>query len=38
MSYSVPLKVKIRLTVYDKDPETEAHVDSGHQGRGSLLW
>src|SRR5215204_1108204 len=22
MSYSVPLKVKIRLTVYDKDPET----------------
>jgi DNA-directed RNA polymerase subunit beta len=23
MSYSVPLKVKIRLTVYDKDPETE---------------
>src|SRR6266436_865164 len=24
MSYSVPLKVKIRLTVYDKDPETEA--------------
>ncbi|HVG39928.1 MAG TPA: hypothetical protein VM870_11595, partial [Pyrinomonadaceae bacterium] len=24
MSYSVPLKVKIRLTVFDKDPETEA--------------
>jgi len=24
MSYSVPLKVKIRLTVYDKDPETGA--------------
>jgi DNA-directed RNA polymerase subunit beta len=24
MSYSVPLKVKIRLTVYDKDAETEA--------------
>jgi DNA-directed RNA polymerase subunit beta len=24
MSYSVPLKVKIRLTVYDKDPETES--------------
>jgi len=24
MSYSVPLKVKIRLTVYDKDPDTEA--------------
>jgi len=24
MSYSVPLKVKIRLTVYDKDVETEA--------------
>src|SRR5215216_1524814 len=23
MSYSVPLKVKIRLTVYDKDPDTE---------------
>src|SRR5947199_834042 len=23
MRYSVPLKVKIRLTVYDKDPETE---------------
>ena len=23
MSYSVPLKVKIRLTVFDKDPETE---------------
>ena len=23
MCYSVPLKVKIRLTVYDKDPETE---------------
>ena len=23
MSYSVPLKVKIRLTVYDKDPETK---------------
>src|SRR5881392_500220 len=23
MTYSVPLKVKIRLTVYDKDPETE---------------
>src|ERR671939_90130 len=23
MSYSVPLKVKIRLTVYDKDPETD---------------
>src|SRR5258705_7420139 len=22
MSYSVPLKVKIRLTVYDKDPDT----------------
>jgi DNA-directed RNA polymerase subunit beta len=24
MSYSVPLKVKIRLTVFDKDPETES--------------
>ncbi|MEJ7712859.1 MAG: hypothetical protein WKF84_24210 [Pyrinomonadaceae bacterium] len=24
MSYSVPLKVKIRLTVFDKDPDTEA--------------
>src|ERR687893_1557604 len=24
MTYSVPLKVKIRLTVFDKDPETEA--------------
>src|SRR6476469_10539247 len=24
MSYSVPLMVKIRLTVYEKDPETEA--------------
>ncbi|HEY6186046.1 MAG TPA: DNA-directed RNA polymerase subunit beta [Pyrinomonadaceae bacterium] len=24
ISYSVPLKVKIRLTVFDKDPETEA--------------
>jgi DNA-directed RNA polymerase subunit beta len=24
MSYSVPLKVKIRLSVFDKDPETEA--------------
>src|SRR3954454_5832633 len=24
MSYSVPLKVKIRLTVYDKDPDTGA--------------
>jgi DNA-directed RNA polymerase subunit beta len=23
MTYSVPLKVKIRLTVYDRDPETE---------------
>ena len=23
MSYSVPLKVKIRLTVYDKDPDTD---------------
>ena len=23
MSYSVPLKVKIRLTVFDKDPDTE---------------
>jgi DNA-directed RNA polymerase beta subunit len=23
MTYSVPLKVKIRLTVFDKDPETE---------------
>ena len=27
MSYSVPLKVKIRLTVYDKDPDTnEKHI------------
>ncbi|HEV2708015.1 MAG TPA: DNA-directed RNA polymerase subunit beta [Pyrinomonadaceae bacterium] len=24
MTYSVPLKVKIRLTVYDKDPDTDA--------------
>src|SRR5438445_5604225 len=23
MTYSVPLKLKIRLTVYDKDPDTE---------------
>ena len=37
MSYSVPLKVKIRLTVYDKDPETERLDDPRHQGRGRFL-
>ena len=37
MSYSVPLKVKIRLTVYDKDPETERLDDPRHQGRRRFL-
>ena len=34
--YSVPLKVKIRLTVYDKDPETKVATDA-HQGGGPFL-
>ncbi len=38
MSYSVPLKVKIRLTVYDKDPETQRFDDPRYQGRRCFLW
>ena len=37
MTYSAPLKVTIRLTIYDKDPETGAAVGARHQGAGSLL-
>ena len=37
MTYSAPLKVTIRLTIYDKDPETGAKIHPRHQGAGSLL-
>ncbi len=37
MTYAAPLKVTIRLTVYDKDAETGAEDDPRHQGAGSLL-
>ena len=37
MTYSAPLKVTIRLTIYDKDPDTGAKKHSRHQGTGSFL-
>ena len=37
MTYSAPLKVTIRLTIYDKDPDTGAEDHSRHQGTGSFL-
>ena len=37
MTYAAPLKVTIRLTVYDKDAETGTKTHSRHQGAGSLL-
>ena len=37
MTYAAPLKVTIRLTVYDKDPETGRQDHPRHQGAGSLL-
>ena len=37
MTYAAPLKVTIRLTVYDKDPETGRQEHPRHQGTGSLL-
>ena len=37
MTYSAPLKVTMRLTIYDKDPETGNQDHSRHQGTGSFL-
>jgi hypothetical protein len=37
MTYSAPLKVTIRLKIYDKDPETGVEEPARHEGAGSLL-
>ena len=37
MTFAVPLKVTIRLVVWNKDPETGRQDDSRHQGAGGLL-
>ena len=37
MTFSAPLKVTVRLTIYDKDPETGNKIHPRHQGAGSLL-
>ena len=37
MTFSAPLKVTVRLTIYDKDPETGNKSIKRHQGAGSLL-
>ena len=37
MTYSAPLKVTIRLTIYDKDPGHRRENHSRHQGAGSFL-
>ena len=37
MTFAVPLKVTIRLVVWDKDPETGAKTHPRHQGAGGLL-
>ena len=36
MTYAAPLKVKLRLIVFDVDPDTQAPLDQGHQGAGRL--
>jgi hypothetical protein len=36
MTYSAPLKVTLRLIVFDIDPDTNREVRQGHQGAGSL--
>ena len=36
MTYAAPLKVTLRLIVFDVDPETQAQVGQGHQGAGRL--
>ena len=37
MTFAVPLKVTIRLVVWNKDPETGREDDPRHQGAGGLL-
>ena len=37
MTFSAPLKVTVRLTIYEKDPETGNKIDQGHQGAGGVL-
>ena len=37
MTYAAPLKVTIRLTIYDKDPGHRREKHSRHQGTGSFL-
>ena len=37
MTYAAPLKVTIRLTIYDKDPGHRREKYSRHQGTGSIL-
>ena len=37
MTYAAPLKVIIRLTIFDKDPGDRRQDHSRHQGAGSLL-
>ena len=36
MTFAAPLKVTLRLIVFDVDPETQAQVRQGHQGAGRL--
>jgi DNA-directed RNA polymerase subunit beta len=36
MTYAAPLKVKLRLIVFEADPDTQAQVGQGHQGAGRL--
>ena len=36
MTFAAPLKVTLRLIVFDVDPETQAQVGQGHQGAGRL--
>ena len=38
MTFSAPLKVTVRLTIYDKDRGDRQQDDSRHQGAGSFFW